>query len=97
MQWSPRDNMELSQMVLTQPKLRPVQLPWVGKWVSNNVGRPIRCICSINSGMSSTRSVMMWGISFMPRAYRNLIGKYLSSLHKLDHVIVPKEGVEAKL
>src|SRR2546427_152881 len=68
MRWSPRDNMELSQIVLTQPKLRPVQLPWVGKWVSNNVGRPIRCICSINSEMSSTRSVMMWGISFMPRA-----------------------------
>src|SRR2546427_152883 len=68
MRWSPRDNMELSQIVLTQPKLRPVQLPWVGKWSSNNVGRPIRCICSINSGMSSTRSVMMLGISFMPRA-----------------------------
>ncbi len=47
---------------------RFVQLPWVGKWLSNNVGRPIRCICSINSGMSSTRSVMMLGISFMPRA-----------------------------
>jgi hypothetical protein len=60
--------MELSQIVLTQPKLRPVQLPWVGKWVSNNIGRPIRCICSINSGMSSTRSVMMLDISFIPRA-----------------------------
>src|SRR5712691_6931868 len=72
MRWSPRDKIELSQIVLTQPRLRPVQLPWVGKWVSNNVGRPIRCICSSNSGMSSTRSVMMIGISFLPRAELNL-------------------------
>ena len=66
--WSPRDKMELSQIVLTQPKMSPCQLPWVGKWVSNNVGRLIRCICASSSGMSSTRSVMMLGISFMPRA-----------------------------
>jgi hypothetical protein len=26
-----------------------------------------------------------------------LIGKYLSSLRKLDHIIAPKEGVEAQL
>ena len=25
------------------------------------------------------------------------IGKYLSSLHKLDHVIAPKEGFETQL
>lgn len=68
MRWSPRDKMELSQMVLTQPRLRPVQLPWVGKWLSNNVGRPIRCICSISSGMSSTRSVMILHISFIRTA-----------------------------
>jgi transposase-like protein len=66
--WSPRDKMALSQIVLTQPTLRPCQFPWMGKWASNNVGRPIHCICSSNSGMSSTRSVMMFGISCMPRA-----------------------------
>ncbi len=27
----------------------------------------------------------------------NLIGKYLSSLRKLDHVIAPKEGFETQL
>ena len=26
-------------MVLTQPRLSPYQLPWVGKWWSINVGR----------------------------------------------------------
>ena len=26
-----------------------------------------------------------------------LIGKYLSSLRKLDHIIAPKEGFEAQL
>jgi len=28
---------------------------------------------------------------------RQFIGKYLSSLRKLDHVIAPKEGFEAQL
>jgi hypothetical protein len=65
---SPRDKMELSQIVLTQPKLSPCQFPWMGKCLSHNVGRPIRCICSSHSGMSSTRSVMMFGIACMPRA-----------------------------
>jgi hypothetical protein len=27
--------------------------------------------------------------------YKRLIGKYLSSLRKLDHIIAPKEGLEA--
>ena len=29
------------------------------------------------------------------KAYNNLIGKYLSSLRKLDPIIAPKEGLEA--
>ena len=29
--------MALSQIVLAQPKLRPCQFPWIGKWASNNV------------------------------------------------------------
>jgi hypothetical protein len=28
---------------------------------------------------------------------QGIIGKYLSSLRKLDHIIAPKEGVEAQL
>jgi hypothetical protein len=29
--------------------------------------------------------------------YHDFIGKYLSSLRKLDHIIAPKEGFEAQL
>ena len=33
----------------------------------------------------------------VPSVMGNLIGKYLSSLRKLDHVITPKEGFETQL
>lgn len=46
----------------------PYQLPWAGKWLSINVGSSIRFICSMSSGMSSTRSVAMFWMSFIPRA-----------------------------
>ena len=65
MRWSPRDKIELSQMVLTQPRVSPRQLPWLGKWWSINVGKPICCICSSRSGISSTRSVMIVGCVFI--------------------------------
>jgi len=54
------------------PRLRPCQLPCAGKCWSINAGRCIHCIGSSKSGMSSTRSVMMLGISCIPRASRNL-------------------------
>ncbi len=36
------------------------------------------------------------GVAFTS-LYSRIIGKYLSSLCKLDHVIAPKEGFEAQL
>lgn len=66
--WAPWDTMELSQMGRSQPGLGPYRLPCTGTWVSSNVGSSIRRIGWSSSGMSSTRSVMMLSVSFMPGA-----------------------------
>ena len=66
--WSPRERIELSQILATRPNPRPCQLPWVGKWVSSSAANPMRSIWANNKGTSSTRSVIMLGFSFIPRA-----------------------------
>src|SRR2546422_6047615 len=41
--------------------------------------------------------IKKWEQSGMASLYDKPIGKYLSSLRKLDHVIAPKEGFETQL
>src|SRR5215475_6571977 len=59
-------------MTGTQPRLSPCQLPWVGKCMSNSGCTPIRATCASNKGISSTRSLRMVKVSFIPRPYHNV-------------------------
>src|SRR4030095_585221 len=59
-------------MTVTQPRLSPCQLPCVGKCVSNSGCTPIRAIWASNNGISSTRSLKMVKVSFIPRPYHNV-------------------------
>jgi len=56
--WLASERMKVSQTLTTWPKLKPSQLPWVGKHLSTSM---VTCTLSIwanNNGISSTRSCL---------------------------------------
>src|SRR5499427_7075269 len=63
--------MKVNQTTNICPRLKPVQLPLVGKWVSINSATRIFCRKAMMTGISSVRSWVMVMCSLIPRAYLN--------------------------
>src|SRR5262252_655098 len=63
--------MKVNQTTNICPRLKPVQLPLVGKWVSINSATRIFCRKAMMTGISSVRSWVMVICSLIPRAYLN--------------------------
>src|SRR6266568_120117 len=61
----------VSQIVVVKPRLVPSQLPWGRKEASSRSAIPILSLCANNTGISSTRSVVMVSFSVIQQAYRN--------------------------
>src|SRR5216683_4692813 len=59
----------VNQIAVVQPRLIPSQLPCGLKYASSNSGTPILSLWANKSGISSTRSVVMFNGSVMPTAY----------------------------
>src|SRR5205823_7230572 len=72
MRWSACESTWVSQIVVTLPRLNPSQLPCVGKCASSKRARPMHSIWDSKSGISSTRSVLIVHVSFIPTAYQNV-------------------------
>jgi hypothetical protein len=64
--------MWVNQTTLTQPKRRPTPWPWVGQCSSSRDGTPIRSSGANNTGIASTRSLLIRSLSAVPRAYHNV-------------------------
>src|SRR5882762_7091606 len=60
-----------NQTIITFPRLNPFLLPWTGICLSNSSAIFICCICANNRGISSTRSVSIFNVSFMLGVYYN--------------------------
>jgi hypothetical protein len=83
-------NTRLSDHRQNQPKERPIckveYCTGERKEVENPVeANAMRCFVFVAVGLS------------VREGKSDFIGKYLSSLRKLDHIIAPKEGFEAQL
>src|SRR5215471_15369004 len=63
--------MKVNQTTNICPRLKPVQLPLVGKWVSINSATRIFCRKAMMTGISSVRSWVIVICSLIPRAYLN--------------------------
>src|SRR5215475_9096869 len=63
--------MKVNQTTNICPRLKPVQLPLVGKWVSINSATRIFCRKAMLTGISSVRSWVIVMCSLIPRAYLN--------------------------
>src|SRR5215813_4200592 len=63
--------MKVNQTTNICPRLKPVQLPLVGKWVSINSATRIFKRKAMMTGISSVRSWVMVMCSLIPRAYLN--------------------------
>src|SRR5215470_5583771 len=63
--------MKVNQTTNICPRLKPVQLPLVGKCVSINSATRIFCRKAMMTGISSVRSWVMVICSLIPRAYLN--------------------------
>jgi hypothetical protein len=61
----PSDRLWVNHTTVTQPRLRPIQLPWVGKCLSSRGCTPMRSSWATSQGMSSTRSLTMARVSAM--------------------------------
>src|SRR5215467_3337763 len=63
--------MKVNQTTNICPRLKPVQLPLVGKCVSINSATRIFCRKAMMTGISSVRSWVIVMCSLIPRAYLN--------------------------
>src|SRR5215471_5747735 len=87
--------MKVNQTTNICPRLKPVQLPLVGKWVSINSATRIFCRKAMMTGISSVRSWVIVICSLIPRAYLNsyFLAKIRTNceLHARLEVIVQKD------